>query len=230
MILTAHQPCYMPWLGLFNKIELSNQFCFFDIVQYQRKDFNNRNKIISDKKPSWLNVPVNDSNRFDKKINEIKISGDIWKKKHLKTIYLSYKKTEFFENYFDSFSKILQKKFIFLVDLNFELTLFFLECLNIKTNIIKASDFDFTGKKSDLVLDMCLKLDAKKYIFGSQGKKYADLGKFKENNIDIVFQNYEHPKYNQRSINFYENMSIIDLLFNEGPNSKKILMKNNENI
>ena len=230
MILTAHQPCYMPWLGLFNKIELSNQFCFFDIVQYQRKDFNNRNKIISDKKPSWLNVPVNDSNRFDKKINEIKISGDIWKKKHLKTIYLSYKKTEFFENYFDSFSKILQKKFIFLVDLNFELTLFFLECLNIKTNIIKASDFDFTGKKSDLVLDMCLKLDAKKYIFGSQGKKYADLRKFKEHNIDIVFQNYEHPKYNQRSINFYENMSIIDLLFNEGPNSKKILMKNNENI
>ena len=127
MILTAHQPCYLPWLGLFNKIELSDEFCFFDIVQYQRKDFNNRNKIISDKKPIWLNVPVNDSGRFNKNINEIKISGDIWKKKQLKSIYLSYKKTKFFENYFDIFSKILQKKYIFLVDLNFELTLFFLK-------------------------------------------------------------------------------------------------------
>jgi hypothetical protein len=230
MILTAHQPCYLPWLGLFNKIELSDEFCFFDIVQYQRKDFNNRNKIISDKKPIWLNVPVNDSGRFNKNINEIKISGDIWKKKQLKSIYLSYKKTKFFENYFDIFSKNLQKKYIFLVDLNFELTLFFLKSLDIKTKVVKASDFNFTGKKSDLVLDMCLKLKAKKYLFGIQGKKYADVEKFRENNIEVVFQDYKHPEYNQNSFIFYKNMSIIDLLFNEGPNSKNILMKNNEKI
>ena len=56
MILTAHQPCYLPWIGLFNKIGLSDTFCLFDIVQYQKKDFNNRNKIILNNNAKWLTV------------------------------------------------------------------------------------------------------------------------------------------------------------------------------
>ena len=128
VILTAHQPCYLPWIGLFNKIGLSDTFCLFDIVQYQKKDFNNRNKIILNNNAKWLTVPVYDSGRFDKKISDIRIYDNNWKKKHLKTIEQSYKKTKYFEDYFYPLSKILNSDFKFLVDLNFYLTLFF-RCL-----------------------------------------------------------------------------------------------------
>ena len=66
MILTAHQPVYLPWLGLFHKIALADQFCIFDIAQYQRKDFNNRNKIKTHTGPIWLSVPVESKDHFSK--------------------------------------------------------------------------------------------------------------------------------------------------------------------
>ena len=66
MILTAHQPTYLPWLGLFHKIALADKFCFFDDVQYQPKDWNNRNKIkFSNGKENWLSVPVKRTNYLD---------------------------------------------------------------------------------------------------------------------------------------------------------------------
>ena len=75
---------------------------------------------------------------------------------------------------------------------------------------------------------ICLKLKAKKFIFGEQGQSYCDKESFKVNSIDISFQKYNHPTYKQRSKKFIENISIIDLLFNEGKDSKNILMQNNE--
>jgi glutaredoxin-related protein len=92
---------------------------------------------------------------------------------------------------------------------------------------LKASELNIVGKKSDLVLDMCKKLKAKKYIFGEQGINYANLKSFKDNKIDIVFQKYNHPTYPQTQGKFISHLSIIDLLFNCGDLSNKILKENN---
>ena len=93
--------------------------------------------------------------------------------------------------------------------------------------IHKASEFEFEGAKSDLVLDMCKKLDASTYIFGELGKDYADECMFKNSGINPVFQNYQHPSYPQLYDKFISHLSIIDLLFNCGPKSYEILMSNN---
>src|SRR5258708_4212120 len=119
MILTAHQPVYLPWLGLFHKIALADLFCYFDIAQYQTRD------------------------------------------------------------------------------LNLEMLRFFLRCLDIETPIVKASDYEFAGAKSDLVLDMCVKLGAELYIFGAQGRNYADSDKFRSRGVEPCFQQYNHPSYRQ---------------------------------
>ena len=71
MILTAHQPCYLPWLGLFHKIAISDIFCFFDIVQYQKKDFNNRNKIKTIHGGIWLSVPAESKNHLSKNAKDL---------------------------------------------------------------------------------------------------------------------------------------------------------------
>jgi hypothetical protein len=97
-------------------------------------------------------------------------------------------------------------------------------------NFIKASEQDFTGKGSALVLDMCKKLKANKYVFGSQGKNYVVEKDFNQNNIEIFFQNYNHPKYSQLHNNFISNLSVVDLFFNEGPKSLEKIIKNQNNF
>ena len=228
MILTAHQPVYLPWLGLFHKIALADLFCYFDIVQYQRKDYNNRNKVKTSNGELWLSVPVESKNHLSKNVSKILIVQDNWAKKHLKSIELNYKKTLFFKDYFPKLQSILiNESKDSLGHLNLKLLEYFMECLKIDTPIVKASDYNFEGIGSDLVLDMCVKLDADSYIFGEQGKNYADVKAFKESEVVVKFQDYIHPVYRQIGRNFLPYMSIIDLLFNEGEKSYEILMSNN---
>jgi len=230
MILTAHQPVYLPWLGLFHKIASADLFCYFDIVQYQRKDYNNRNKIKTSNGELWLSVPVESKNHLSKNVSKILIVQDNWAKKHLKSIELNYKKTLFFKDYFPKLQSILiNESKDSLGHLNLKLLEYFMECLKIDTPIVKASDYNFEGIGSDLVLDMCVKLDADSYIFGEQGKNYADVKAFKESEVVVKFQDYIHPVYRQIGRNFLPYMSIIDLLFNEGEKSYEILMSNNMN-
>jgi hypothetical protein len=230
MILTAHQPTYLPWLGLFHKIALADVFCIFDIAQYQKCDFNNRNKIKTPNGSMLLTVPVNAHGRFDDQIKNTKIANNLWKRQHFKAIYFNYKKTPFFNNYIKDLENIyMNKEYEYLSDLNSTMLIYFLEKLDINTKIITASDYNFVGKKSDLVLDMCIKLNVEKIIFGKSGKDYVDMESFKENNIETIFQDYIHPSYHQlfQKDGFLPYMSVVDLLFNEGERSKDILMSGN---
>jgi len=230
LILSAHQPVYLPWLGLFHKIALADCFCIFDIAQYQKEDFNNRNKIKTANGSLLLTVPVNAKGRFNDQIKNTKIANQQWSRMHFKAIYFNYKKTPFFNNYIGELEAIyLGKEYEYLSDLNTTMLNFFLEKLDIKTKIITASDYNFVGQKSDLVLNMCQKLNAEKIIFGGNGKDYVDVDSFKKYDIETIFQEYSHPVYKQcfQKEGFLSHLSIIDLLFNEGDRSKDIIMSGN---
>ena len=228
MILTAHQPVYLPWLGLFHKIAISELFVWFDDVQYQTKDWNNRNKIKTKNGPIWLSVPVLSKNHFDTKVGKIKINNDLqWAKKHLKSIQLAYSKSEYFNKYFDFFVETYKRDWLLLTDLNLHILNFFLDELKLKKQIVKLSDLNISGKKSELVLNMCKYFKAKSYIFGEQGENYADDKSFLESNIQPYFQKYKHPVYNQLHGDFISKLSVIDLLFNMGPKSYNIIMSGN---
>lgn len=231
MILTAHQPVYLPWLGLFHKIWLSDTFVSFDIAQYLPKEWMNRNKIKTHNGEEWLTVPVLKKGFLTKKTFEIRINNSInWRRKHFKSICLNYKNAKYYDYYINILEKVYLKKWDFLSDLNECILKTFLKELNINVNFLKASEENYTGKGSDLVLDMCKKLKAKKYIFGSQGKNYASAKDFNKNNIEIIFQEYNHPEYSQLHKNFISNLSVIDLFFNEGPKSLEKIIKNQNNF
>lgn len=228
MILTAHQPVYLPWLGLFHKIALSDHFCIFDIVQYQTKDFNNRNKIKTNTGSLWLSVPVESKNHFEKKIKDVRIVNNGWNRKHFKSIDLAYRQAPFYSDYIGALEVILMgKTYTYLADLNFSTLEFGLKSLGISVPIVTASSFDFEGSKSNLVLDMCRKLGASDYIFGAQGENYADIDSFLSCNVKPHFQEYIHPVYTQLHGEFEPYMSLIDLLFNVGKKSFDVLMSGN---
>lgn len=228
MILTAHQPVYLPWLGLFHKIAISDSFCYFDDVQYLKKDWNNRNKIKTQNGEVWLTIPVLSKGYRRRKIKEIEIDNSInWQRKHWKSIYFNYKKAPYFNKYADFFEDLYKKEWQYLTDLNEYMLKWFLKELEIKVDYYKASELNFQGDKSGLVLDMCKKLGADLYIFGALGKDYAKEEDFNREDVKIYFQDYKHPAYNQLHGGFVPYMSIIDLLFNCGGRSLEILMEEN---
>lgn len=228
MILTAHQPAYLPWLGLFHKIIISDIYVYLDNVQFEKNSFTNRNKVRTVNGPVWLTVPVLLKNHMNKTIKEIEINNSVnWRKKHWRSIYFAYKKTPYFTKYSDFFEDVYKKEWHYLVDLNEYMLKWFLRELGTKVNYYKASELNFEGYKSELVLDMCKKLGADLYIFGALGKNYAKEEEFAQEGIRIYFQDYTHPVYRQIGQDFIPYMSIIDLLFNCGPDSYEILMRGN---
>jgi len=228
MILTAHQPMYLSWLGLFHKITISDVYVYLDNVQFEKNSFSNRNRIKSARESIWLTVPVLLENHLKKTIKEIQIDNSKdWRKKHWKSIYLNYKKAHFFNKYADFFEDVYKKEWHYLTELNEYMLKWFLKELGINVKYYKASELNFEGYKSDLVLDMCKKLGADLYIFGMLGKDYAEKEKFTKQGIKIYFQDYKHSLYPQLHGEFLSYMSTIDLLFNCGDKSLEILMQGN---
>lgn len=228
MILTAHQPVYLPWLGLFHKIALADRFISFDQVQYLPKDWNNRNRIKTPNGPIWLTVPVHRKGHRDKRICEIEINNALpWGRKHLKSLVVNYAKAPYFDRYIGFFEKVYTSEWRYLVDLNSYMLSWFLHILGLELPVDSAGHYDFEGSKGDLVLDMCLKLGAEKYIFGVQGKNYADIKSFEAAGVHPVFQEYNHPEYPQLHGDFISNLSIVDLLFNCGEESLKVILSGN---
>lgn len=226
--ISVHQPGYLPWLGFFKKVQSSDIFVFLDDVQFEKNGWHNRNKIFSGEDSMWLTVPVHV--KFGMNLNEVRIDySSNWIKKHEKSIEMNYGKSSFFDKYWSDFKKIYEKKHEFLINLNMEIIKKSIEILNIKTETILSSSLDIKEKKSARILQICQSLNASTYIAGTLGKNYIDTNDFEKKNINVIFQNFQHPTYSQKSKSFLPNMAIIDLLFNEGNNAEQIL-KESSNI
>ena len=229
VILTAHQPVYLPWLGLFHKIALSDKFVYFDDVQYQRRDWNNRNKIKTNQGEVWLSVPVFSKGHFRKSLKDICINNEEpWRRKHFDSIVHAYKKAPYFKKYIGIFEEVYAKEWERLSDLNEYMLKQFLRMLGVNIPFFKLSEYNLESTKSDLVLDMCKQIKANLYIFGVQGKNYADIDSFHREGLQVYFQDYRHPEYDQlHNKTFSPYMSVIDLLFNCGEKSLDIIRSGN---
>ena len=221
--IMIRQPGYMPNLGLFKKIQSCDIFVFLDDVQFSKDSFDNRNKIKTSSDFDWITVPLKRP-VFGKKLNQISISNDVdWTKEHSDLLYENYKSAPYFSSYWYEIKKILDKKFILLVQLNLHLIDYFLKILKISTETIKSSELEISKTKTERLVEICSLLDASCYISGKGGRNYVDETLFQKSNIKLAYENFIHPKYSQLHGKFIENLSIIDLILNEGSNSSKIL-------
>lgn len=223
-IVSTHQPVYLPWLGYIEKVISSEKFVFLDDVQYERRGFQNRNKIRTSEGDMWLTVPV--KIKSETLLKDVKIDYSVdWIRKHTKAIMLNYANANFFDNYWPELKKIYEKKYEFLIELNMEIIKFLLDKLKIKTQTLFSSELDISDKGSDRILKICKTLDAHTYISGIGGKEYLQVDDFKLNGINLVFQNFQHPVYQQVFDPFHQNIAAIDLLFNEGDNAMNFIKK-----
>lgn len=215
MIMSAHQPAYLPWLGYFDKIKRSDIFIFLDTVQFEKNSFTNRNKIKTKDGPIWLSIPVIKKDHLEKKMNEIVIDKRThWQKKHLNSLQISYAKAQYYKELFPSLREIYNNEYELLVDATWDHLNYWLRILNIQTKIIKSSELNINSKKSDFVLDLCKSVGADYYISGALGRNYIEIEKFRKVGIEVEFQEYNHPTYEQLYGEFIPNMGIVDLVMN----------------
>ena len=223
--IMIRQPGYMPNIGFFKKIEYSDIFVFLDDTQFSKDQYDNRNKIKTKSNSKWISVPLKRP-VFRKKLNQVVISYDSeWIKSHSELIYQNYKDAPYFFSYWNEIKKILEQKSNLLIDLNLNLISYFLKILQINTTTIKSSELKITKTKTQRLVDICTQVNASCYISGIGGKNVVDESLFKNSNIKLTYENSIHPNYNQIHGNFKKNMSIIDLIFNEGEKSSEILKK-----
>lgn len=208
----------------------SDVFVLVDNVQFQKKEFQNRNRIRTKEGWMWLTVPVLVKRRFYQNINEVLINNnETWKKRHLRSILINYSKAPYFKELKDDIIEIYSKNYSNLIEINQTIINFVIDKLKIKTKTFLGSDIGIKGKKTDLIIDICKKTDCKTYLSGPTGRKYVDVKKFDEVNLNHLFQNFIHPTYKQQFKPFIPNMSILDILLNEGPEKSKEIIENSGN-
>jgi hypothetical protein len=223
------QPAYLPWLGFFERAYLSDLFIVLDHVQLDtnsKTNFTNRNKIKTPYDSTWLTIPIKKKGKYGELfINKIEIDNDVkWKHKHLGTIKQFYSKAPFFKEYFQGIEELITNEQDFLNTFIEKINIHLFELLSIKTKIIYSSSLsEITSQKDDLILDLCKSVGATKYISGPFGRDYIDGLKFSNNNIELLFHDYKHPKYKQQFLGFVPYLSVLDLLFNHGADSLQIL-------
>ena len=141
------QPTFLPWAGYIKMIELSDLFIFLDDVQFEKRSFQSRNKILINKKEKLISVPVNVKNKYNQLISEVEINYDRnWSEKFLKTVFLNYSKHKYFEEIYDFLKKIILDKDLKLIDLNYKLIHSICNYLDINTNFEFSSKFKINKK------------------------------------------------------------------------------------
>ncbi len=221
------QPLYLPWMGYFEMIGATDVFVVFDHVQFEKKTWQQRNRIKTAQGQLWLTVPVQKTPRGTR-ICDVKISyaGGNSLLKHWETICWNYKKAQFFDEYKGHFEQVFNKKFDLLRDLNVELIKVICGILGVKTKIVYSSELglnDAALGKTERVVNLCEIASIDFLYDGLSAKDFLQLDLFESKGIKIQFQQYNHPKYNQLYGEFVPYLSIVDLIFNEGEKSLEIV-------
>ncbi len=220
------QPGYLPWLGFFEQVSRCDVFVYLDDVQYTKNDWRNRNRIKTKDGTQWLSVPVSYS--FGQKIKDVHINNyQPWHRIHLQSLKMWYSKSAYYKKYIDELEYILRRDRKYLLDLDVELSNWAMKMLGLNPQICFSSEIliDSNDKQVRLV-QICKILNCKYFYEGKLGQQYIDVNLFKDEGITVEFQEYSHPYYQQlwlKEQNYISHLSIIDLLFNCGPDSLDIL-------
>jgi len=229
MIVSINQPAYLPWLGYFHRIAISELHVVLDDVQFEKNSFTNRNKIRTKDGSCWLTVPVKTKGRFGNlPINELEIAGDPrWTQKHWATLRMNYARAEHFEEYAPFLEMAYARQWTRLADLVQTMTAHQLDVLGIHTPLRLSSELAVDGCKNELILNLCRAVGASTYLSGPLGRDYLDKGAFDKAGIQLAYHDYKHPVYDQAYAGFEPYMAAVDLILNHGARSREVLMAEN---
>ena len=218
------QPSYLPWLGYFAQMWRSDVFVIYDDVQYDKHGWRNRNRIKTPQGSQWLTVPVLHHGKGRPLISEVQIDNrQPWARRHLQAISQNYSKAPYFADYVPRFTEVLSRDWTRLVELDVAFLQILCDMLGLRRDVIRASSLGIEGAGAERLVDICRHLGAARFFEGAAGQDYIDSSLFTAAGITLEYQDYRHPVYPQLHGEFVSHLSVVDLLFNVGPQSLETL-------
>jgi hypothetical protein len=216
------QSCYVPWRGFFDLIGRCDEYVIFDRAQYVKRHWHNRNRVKTTTGPTWLTIPVISKGRFEQPIDEVEIEKS-WSEKHWRTLELAYRHAPHFEALAGTvrgwYERAEQEPR--LTDVN---ALFLREIaalLGLGTRIVRDTVYPAEGSKTERLLAIARAAGADRYLSGPSAKAYLDEAMFADAGITVEWMSYEgYPEYPQLHGSFEPAVSVLDLLFNVGPDAR----------
>jgi hypothetical protein len=231
MMVAAHQPAYLPWLGYLDKVAKADLFVVMDDLQYEAQNFQNRNRVKLNNGAAWLTVPLERGHQSDR-ICDKRIRNDSgnpkeqWQRKSWVTIETHYRRARFFESYAAELAEVYRRPWERLVDLDLHILEMARRWLGITTPVVLASSLQLEGVRSERILDMCRKVGAKVYLSGAGASTgYLDVELFRQSGVGVAWQSFRHPDYPQLypQLGFVPNLGFIDLVLNCGPEARSLV-------
>ena len=220
MKIAIMQPTFAPWIGQFEMMDYVDKFIFLDIVQYVKREWQNRNRFKIENREYMFSIPIKKPSR-DLILKDAVIFED-FRDKLINMLNQYYKKASYFKEVHSFLKDTISYKTDYLSEYNIHFIERTAKKLGIKAEFITLSKTNFktNKKKGGLILEICKYFGAKTYVspFGAMGYMKEVESEFKNNGIDVIYQSYNHPVYNQLGDNFISHLSIIDFLYNEGFN------------
>lgn len=214
------QSNYIPWKGYFDLVRDADLFIFHDDLQYTKNDWRNRNKIKTPKGAEWVTIPVGTDER--RLICDVAVKDTTWQVKHWNLLKQHYGKRPHFAHYQTFFEDVYRgRQWSNLSELNQHLIRSISsELLNLKTAFRDSREYSLSGQKLDRLVELVTKAGADRYISGPAAKDYIEPSRFTEAGIELVWKDYSgYPEYPQCFPPFEHGVSILDLLFNVGPDA-----------
>jgi hypothetical protein len=232
VIVAAHQPAYLPWLGYLDKMAKADVFVVMDDLQYEPQNFQNRNRIKRNDGAAWITIPVEhgaQSDRIcDKRIDNTANPREHWQRKTWRTLEIHYGGAPYFGRYADELRAIYALHWDRLVEVDLRVLELARRWFGIKVPVIRASSLELTGAKTERIAELCKKVGASAYLSGSGGSTdYLDVELLRARGVAVAWQRFDHPIYPQRypALGFVPRLAFLDLLFNCGPDSRDLLAR-----
>lgn len=219
------QPTYLPWCGYFDLIDQSDVFIFLDDVQFSKQSWQQRNRIRTTNGLEWLTVPVKTKGRTFQEIRATEINNPDFFEKHLRALEQNYNKTR----YYTDISSIVKQEFrqgqSLLVNLNCGIIRALCLYSDMKCKFVFSSQFPSSKTRTERLVELCQKVQCGRYLTTPGSLDYLQTTShyFRDAGLDVFVHQYQHPVYEQRYQPFLPYASTLDLLFNCGPDSLKII-------
>ncbi len=230
MRVSIHQPNYLPWLGYFDKIIKSDVWVVFDDVQYPngKNHYGNRNKIRTNTGDKTIAMHIN-KHRMFRQFRDVELMHSNRLDLHKEYFETFYCKCPYYKDYKDDLFKAMEFQ-PFMMDVNMAIIKVIFDILDIKTEILYSSSLRAIGTGAVRIMNILKEIGATSYISGSGpgSLRYIIQQDFDDNNIELIWQQYDHPVYTQRFEPFISHLTVMDLIFNHGPESRKILLNEKE--
>lgn len=225
MIVGIHQPHYLPWLRYIDKLVRSDVFVLLDDVQYTKNGWQNRNKIKCAQGWMYLTVPVRDA--FAKPILDVRINNqERWRQKHWTALRTNYARAPYFDRYAGALEDLYRREWDRLCDLSIAFLERVLSWLDIGTRLVRSSALGVPGRGSERVAEICVRLGATEYLTGDYAAaNHLDVQAVRARGVEVRPQQWACVDYPQQypRAGFVPDLSIVDLLFNQGNGSLAVL-------